>query len=667
MVCQSSTAPATTDVSEIPGLKDLWAQTLGDPRVCVAVLDGPVDLTHPSLANSKLTQIETVTSGVADGESASQHGTHVASIIFAGHDGPIQGIAPQCRGLVVPIFRSVVGGSPVPCSQLDLSRAITQAVEAGANILNISGGQFSPSGTAHPYLADAVRNAANHGVLIVAAAGNQGCECLHVPGALPSVLAVGAMDSLGEPLEFSNWGEAYQTQGVLAPGENILGAVPGAGASSQTGTSYATPIVSGVAALMLSLQLQRGEKLDNQGVRTAIIESALGCEHQPSSDCRRVLAGRLHIPGLVTSLKQGNRTMSEPSATQLDDPSPVTETDAANPPTLEALAPDVETSISQSGALAPSPQGERPATATAADPAMAPPIEATSPDESGSVTASACGCGCGGGAPAQLVFALGQLGFDFGTEARRDSIMQHMNQPASPYDPHQLLAYLEENPWDTTEIIWTLNLASTPIYAVAPQGPFASEASQRIREFLQEQLSEGVERVSIPGWIVGKARLFNGQVVPVIHPVLRGMYSWTTQALVDAVCGKSPADNASKATKDTYLQKASAVQNFLRRIYDELRNFGASAPERAMNYSATNALLVSEIFEDAIKEEMDLDTIDAEPSPICRPGSECWDVKLTFFDPKKIHERARKVYRFCCDVSDPVPCMVGEVRTWFVR
>ena len=81
-----------------------------------------------------------------------------------------------------------------------------------------AGVKFSPSGTAHPILANAVRDCASRGVLIVAAAGNDGCECLHIPGALPSVLAVGAMDSTGGPLRFSNWGTRYLTQGILAPG-----------------------------------------------------------------------------------------------------------------------------------------------------------------------------------------------------------------------------------------------------------------------------------------------------------------------------------------------------------------------------------------------------------------------------------------------------------------
>ena len=77
------------------------------------------------------------------------------------------------------------------------------------------------------------KQSAERGVLIVAAGGNDGCECLHVPAALPNVIAVGAMDANGRPLEFSNWGELYRQQGVLAPGENILGAVPGGGRCSD--------------------------------------------------------------------------------------------------------------------------------------------------------------------------------------------------------------------------------------------------------------------------------------------------------------------------------------------------------------------------------------------------------------------------------------------------
>lgn len=658
------TATSVTNAAAIPGLEELWAETLGDSRICVAVLDGPVDQSHPSLAAATLTRLETLVPGVADEGPASRHGTHVASVIFGQHDGPVKGIAPQCRSLIIPIFRDGAEGTLAPCSQLDLARAISQAVEQGAHVINISGGELTPSGTAHPLLADVVRNCTDQGVLIVAAAGNEGCACLHAPGALPSVLAVGAMNAQGEPLAFSNWGVQYQTQGILAHGQDILGASPGGGTVTNSGTSYATPIVSGIAALLLSLQRKRGQQPHPPAVRAALLSSALGCDDQQALDCRRVLAGRLNVKGAMSQIVQGETPMSDPIETQENVQASVTETASPEAAAIERPAPAVQAAAAD---------GNGPG--TTAD--LAPPSPAARPASQSSerdqgavvpsrVRPADCSCGgggpctCGAAASAQLVYAIGQLGFDFGNEARRDSITQHMGD-------QDLQHYLDRNPWDAAAIIWTLNVDATPIYAIRPQGAFANEAYQQLREFLHEQLHHGVERISVPGVIAGQARLFSGQVVPVIYPDLRGMYSWTTDSLIEAVCGKAPGKGAKAEARAAYTEKAQAIANFLVRVYDELRNLGITPQERAINYAASNAFQVAGVFEDAIKEGMDLDTIEVERSPICRLDSDCWDVKLTFFNPRKVFEQARKEYRFTVDVSDVVPVMVGDVRSWFVR
>ena len=260
-----------------------------------------------------------------------------------------------------------------------------------------------------------------------------------------------------------------------------------------------------------------------------------------------------------------------------------------------------------------------------------------------------------------LVFALGTLGYDFGSEARRDSIAQHME--GNPNDPNQLLAYLDDNPSDAAAIIWTLNLDAIPIYAIQPQGPFANEVYQRLRQFLREQATEGVERISIAGVLIGKAQLMSSQTVPVIWPELRCMYSWTTAALVEAVCGKPPSKSADAQEREAYSQKAEAVVNFLQRVYDELRNLGVTSQERAMNYAASNIANAKNIFESALKMKLELHSIEVVPSPICRPGSDCWDVKLIFFDPENVL-RAKRVYSFTVDVSDVCPVMVGQIRSW---
>src|SRR5262249_55675036 len=152
--------PAFTDISAIPGMADLWAETRGDPAVCVAVLDGPVDLSHPSLRRAQLTQIESMVPAVARRDGAGQHGTHVASMVFGQHGSPVTGIAPGCRGISIPIFASHDADTFEPCSQIDLARAIGLAVQHGANIINISGGELSPTGIAYPHLANVVRECA---------------------------------------------------------------------------------------------------------------------------------------------------------------------------------------------------------------------------------------------------------------------------------------------------------------------------------------------------------------------------------------------------------------------------------------------------------------------------------------------------------------------------
>ncbi|NEO95249.1 MAG: S8 family serine peptidase, partial [Moorea sp. SIO3G5] len=287
--------------SKLPGIQSLWDESIGDSHVCVAVLDGSVDLSHPSFQGAQLIKLPTLVSDAPVGKMAS-HGTHIASVIFGQHGSPVQGIAPGCRGLIVPVFSDRQNRSLL---QIDLARAINQAVEQGANVINISGGELSESGAADPILEKAVRHCHENGVLIVAAAGNNACECLHVPAALPSVLAVGAMNHQGLPIDFSNWGQAYQNQGILAPGENILGAMLGGGTTLKFGTSFATPIVSGLVALLMSIQLKRGEKPDPHFIRQALLESALPCHPDTVPDARRCLAGRLNIPGVYELITKG--------------------------------------------------------------------------------------------------------------------------------------------------------------------------------------------------------------------------------------------------------------------------------------------------------------------------------------------------------------------------
>src|SRR5262245_23551001 len=210
---------------------DLWRRTEGNPAIRAAILDGPVDLSDPDLAGARLKQ-RSIASRAAG--APSRHGTQVARLIV----GQRCGIAARCTAISLPIFESADSGL-ASCSQLDLAQALTAAIQEDVHVINVSGGQFAPSGAAHPLLTEVVHECERRAILIVAAAGNEGCDCLHVPAALGTVLAVGAADDSGEPLAFSNWGGAYRRQGIVAPGYG--------------GTSFAAARVTAVPALPLSL------------------------------------------------------------------------------------------------------------------------------------------------------------------------------------------------------------------------------------------------------------------------------------------------------------------------------------------------------------------------------------------------------------------------------
>jgi len=651
-------------IEGIPGLKDLWRETLGDTRVCIAVLDGPVDLAHQSLKEAKLNRIETLVQGKADQGAASKHGTHITSVIFGQHDGPIKGIAPNCRGLIVPIFRDGPNNSIAPCSQLDLARAIQQAVQEGAQIINISGGEFSQSGTAHPILLEAIRQATESGVLIIAAAGNDGCECLHVPGALPLVLPVGAMNWEGEPLDFSNWGENYQTKGILAPGENMQGAALGSGITLETGTSYAVPIVSGIAALLLSLQLKNEKKFDTKTVHTCLLDSAIGCDVWPIPDCRKLLRGRVNIPSTLTCLNNER---------------PTTMIDADNKGSLRPLTNDNAPAqgVHSSTLKHDVPDDPEDNEVLTKNTAMNKTERRTelfrrdSPKSEGVVACGGCGgspCSCGTKSQMQLAFPIGSLSLDFGTDTRRNYFLQTLGE--SLQNPMQMLEYFKtkDGAPDAASVLWILNIDTTPIYAIQPQGPFAREVYERLVEFLEEQLTKGVERVCIPGIVVGGALpLLSGEKVPVLIPELRGMCNWTTNALVEAVSGKPPTKSSKPHEQESYSQKVEAVRNFLDRVSHEKPNLGLSSGDRAKNYATTNALNVAKIFEAMLKDNMQLDTIEVYESSMPIQGKDCQEVVLTFFDPRRRLERARKVHRFNVDVSDIVPVLVGSVRSWDIH
>ncbi|MGH3670220.1 MAG: PatA/PatG family cyanobactin maturation protease [Pseudonocardiaceae bacterium] len=670
----------------------LQKETLGDNEICIAVLDGPVDLSHPCFAGADLQRLVTLVPDPVVAGPMSVHGTHVASLIFGQSDSPVVGIAPRCRGLIVPIFRDDQQGR---VSQLDIARAIEQAVDAGAHVINISGGERTPNGQADSILELALRRCEDNNVLVVAAVGNDGCACLQVPAAVSSVLAVGALNSDGEPLESSNWGEAYLSNGLLAPGQEIDGAAPGGGTTSLTGSSFATPVVSGIAALLLSKQTELKSQLDPQKIGREILKTATPCQPHGSPECRRHLAGVLNIPGAYASIKEGAKTAVTNDTAELR-PS------AESHPTQAAIDVSQSGETSETGVIAahskPLTSVESPVQLEASQtenstlmatndlPVTLTGIRSATGTASKGVEPSAADCGCSTGTRS-YIFAIGQIGFDFGTEARRDTFRQLMPRveiegtppaslPANPYDVNQLSTYLDNSPWESTKLIWTLNLDLTPIYALEAELAYAEDVYKIFRSALKNHAlptdaPDFVSRVSIPGILTERTvRLFSGQVVPVVVAQPRGLYIWNENALIESVMQgvqEFRTDLASEHVQQT-------TRNFLDKVYNQFRNLGQSPPDRALNFAATNAFVFTRGVADGLLSARNvpggenlysLDTITVSKSPYCRMDSDCWDVQVKFFDPEN-DRRARAVYQFTIDVSDSMPVSLEPVHQFLV-
>ena len=269
-------------------------------------------------------------------------------------------------------------------------------------------------------------------------------------------------------------------------------------------------------------------------------------------------------------------------------------------------------------------------------------------DESAAVHPSGCS-----GKPPMLSYVLGALSYDLKSEATRDSLVQQ--GVTRPEDPQQLLAHLEAQPWVADSVTWTVLQDTTPIYAVLGAGPFGHEVYSRLAELLRRQGEGEIEMVALAGYSGGSVELMSGQSVPALLPDRRGMSGWSLRSLTEAAAGSAPAGELE-----------GSVANFLQRLLWEVRNLGTEPSDRALNFAATHALSAGEVFRKALTAGYQLDGFEVEESPVCRPGSSCWDVTLTFFDPENRTERSRHVYRYSIDVSAVMPVTVGPVRHWDV-
>lgn len=220
-----------------------------------------------------------------------------------------------------------------------------------------------------------------------------------------------------------------------------------------------------------------------------------------------------------------------------------------------------------------------------------------------------------------LVYAIGRIGFDFGPPARLDDFRRRAG--ADVRDAERLLAHLQEHPADAAEVIWTLELDGLPLYAIEPASPFAEQTYAQLRGLLASQAIAGVG-----GRLEGMACLSRKRDIPRIVPARRGIHVAKDESIA------------------THMQRLA-------------RNRGRNASERAINFVAAYAAPVP--ADGRVPHE-----VQAARSPLCRPDSECIDVRLTLFDPANRLTRAHRIVVVSVDVRDEVPVVLGQIKQWEV-
>lgn len=234
-----------------------WSYATGS-GVTVAIVDKGIDHSHPDISANIHALSYDAKQNITPNTIVSNHGTSLAGIVgaIANNNAYIAGVAPSSK--IMDIRHSLLPGVT---TSSELASGISYAWQNGADVINCSWGSFDgPDGSNYlntPILNNAISNALTlgrngRGSVVVMASGNTDDNSFSM--AYPAkhderVLAVGSVGQSG----YRAWGSGYGSRlDIVAPGEDIWSTTPGSSIECHSGTSVATPHVSGLAALILS-------------------------------------------------------------------------------------------------------------------------------------------------------------------------------------------------------------------------------------------------------------------------------------------------------------------------------------------------------------------------------------------------------------------------------
>ena len=296
-----------------------WDITQGDSKIVVAIVDTGVDVGHPDLKDNLTPRSTWYDYGEDDDDPSDTygHGTHCAGIAAAiGNNGKgVAGAGWHTSIMPIKVFPDNSGST----STSKIAKGIIHAVDKGADVISLSLGSTSKSST----LEDAINYAHDHDVLVVAAAGNDGKEEKYYPAAYDHVVAVAATDRDDKKASFSNYGSWVD---ISAPGVSILSTMPTYHVKMNddgyeqnydymSGTSMATPLVAGVAALVLA----ENPEWSPDRVEKALEDNSDNIDDKNPDYAGKLGSGRLDSGKTVTASKPSGPT-STPTSTPTEQP-----------------------------------------------------------------------------------------------------------------------------------------------------------------------------------------------------------------------------------------------------------------------------------------------------------------------------------------------------------
>jgi subtilisin family serine protease len=226
-----------------------WNVTRGKDDVVVAIVDTGVQSDHPDL-QGRLVEGTNIIDPTQPPDDDVGHGTHVAGIIAAqvNNNEGVAGMTWYTKIMPVKALDSSGAGTTY-----SVAEGIIWATDHGADVINMSLGNYANA----QFLHDAVKYAYDHGVVLVAATGNDNTDRPGYPAAYPEVFAVGATNEDESRAEYSNYGDYVD---VTAPGTSIASTYPGSRYAALSGTSMACPHVSALASLIRSANANLGNE-----------------------------------------------------------------------------------------------------------------------------------------------------------------------------------------------------------------------------------------------------------------------------------------------------------------------------------------------------------------------------------------------------------------------